>query len=130
SRRVENNLVPGPQPAGSDLAGDDAPVVAGAREFVDVLDEKAQRLMDGGLGRTERVERVEDAGSLVPRRLLRSRREVVAVNSTHRDEAQRSNTDLSQELAVLGNDPVELGLGVPNSVHFVYEDGDLLDAQH
>ena len=116
--------------AGLDGADEDAPVVTGLRELVDVLERHAERPVEVVLQTLERLDLVQHGRAGVPGRGRGARDDVVAVARAHRDEAHRVHAEPAEEVAVLGDDRLELGLVPVEQVHLVDQHADLADAEH
>ncbi len=99
ARRMEHHLVADAQPAAVDRAGDDAAIVAVVGELEDGLHRHPERSVHRLTLAPESVEHLEHRRSGVPRHRRRSRREIVAVASDHRDDRRGLEPDGAEERA-------------------------------
>ena len=126
----EDDLVAHVQPAGHDPAGDDAPIVALLGELVDVLHRQAQGLVHGRGLLLQLSSSSRMVGPVYQDMCSDRAGHVVAFAGADRDEGQRLQADLRQELPVLVADGLEGLLSIAHQVHLVDAHGDLADAQH
>ena len=130
ARRQEDDVVAGADAAGLDGADEDAPVVAGLRELVDVLQRHAERPVEVVVELLEVLDLLEHRRAVVPGGGRGARDDVVAVARADRDEAGGVHAEPAEEVGVLGDDRVELGLVPVQQVHLVDQHADLADAEH
>ena len=111
------------------VPGDDAAVVALLGELVDVLDRHPEGKLDRRRLGVEPVERIENGGAVVPRKLGGPIGDVVAAAPGHRDEGRRPDADLVEERGVLAHDLVVHTAVPADEVHLVHHHRELLDAE-
>ena len=130
ARRQEDDVVAGPDAARLDGADEEAPVVAGRGELVDVLQRHAEGTIEVVVEALEVLHLLEHGGAVVPGRFRGARGDVGAVTRAHRDEAGGPHAEAREEVRVLARDRFE-GLLVPiEQVHLVDQHRDLADAEH
>ena len=124
-RGREDDRIADLQPTGLDPAGDDAALV----ELVDVLHRHPERPLGRRLLVLEGIERLEDAGALIPGHLGAVADDVVALPGGDRDDAGGLDAEILEIGPVLLGDLAEPVGRVVDEVHLVDQHGHLADAQ-
>ena len=99
-------------------------------ELVDVLQRHAERPVEVVVELLEVLHLLQHRRPVVPGGRRRARDDVVAVARADRDEARGVDAEPAEEVGVLGDDRLELGLVPVQQVHLVDQHADLADAEH
>jgi len=111
--------------ASLDEAGDDPAGI----EAINILHGEPQRCAFDRRRGAELLERFEQGGAAMPRRVRARVDQALAVLGRDRDEVRGRDVELAQEFGELGADAVEGFLVVVDEVHLVHRDDDLLEAE-
>ena len=130
ARRRELDRVADANPSRRDLPGEDAAVVAGGRELVNVLHRHPESTVLARRSARQTVESLEHRRPRVPRHLVARAGDVLSVERGNGDEMIARQVELLQERAVFVHDRVEPLLRVGDEIHLVDDHHDARNAEH
>ena len=117
--------------AGIDGSGCDCSGITAEIEIrsIDPLHRKTERLFGGFTRDVDGLEIVEQAWPMIPGRLVRQPRNVVAVSGRDRNRHDRSKAELRSEAAIFGNNALEDVRLIGDEIDLVHRQDDMTQAK-
>ena len=123
--RREHQPVADLEHPGFDTPGNDPPLI----ELVDILDQKAERLIERQRYAVKAVECLEHAGTGVPGHRVRGAGHVAAVTRRDRHHEGRLDAELPEVISDVAGHFGKARLAVVHKIHLVDGDGDLANTE-